>query len=112
MRLASELGMSLAQVKATTSSSELVLWMTELDQRANDFNPLHFYLASIAAEVRRSYVKHPGRVKVKHLLLNFKAKGKPVPLTDEELAKVTEQAKLKHFKFLGLEADGSPVKVA
>ncbi len=53
--------------------------MWYLDHVVNDFNPLHYYLASVAAEVRRGYVKDPDRVKVEDLLLKFISKEvKPV----------------------------------
>jgi len=43
------------------------------------------YLAQIAAEVRRGYVKHPGNVKVDHFLLGDRNKG-------EEKSKMSKQA--------------------
>ena len=110
MRLASELGMTTYEAQATHTSSDLVDWMVELDDRANQFNPLFWYLAAIACEVRRGYVKHPGRVKVKQFLMKFESKEKPKKMTDEEVAEMTERAKAATFARFGLDKNGDPIK--
>lgn len=62
------------------------------------FNPLHYYLANIAAEIRRGNDKHPKRVKLKDWILKFVFKtkesvDKPVvdgattPVMDKEATK-------------------------
>lgn len=101
--------MPLGATKASHTSSELVQWMVELDDRANQFNPLHYYLAQVACEMRRSYVKKPSRVKLKHFIFKFE-KEKKKQLSAKELKAISDRAKLAHFKFLGLDADGNPVK--
>lgn len=47
-------------------------WRVHLRNKANRFDPHFHYLANIATEVRRSYVKSPQRVKPKDFLLTFK----------------------------------------
>lgn len=71
--MASHLGMSLDRVKAETSVSQFVLWMKYLDWEINAFDKECYYLAQIASEVRRSYVKDPRTVKIKDFVMEFES---------------------------------------
>ena len=94
-RLASHLGMPVQQVKQMTSSSDFMNWMVYLEEEPNRFNALYFYLAQIAAEVRRSFVKHPDKVKTNDFIIKF---------TDKKSLNVkkAEQSKSTWLKWLGI----------
>ncbi len=57
-----------------------------MEEERHEPTKLDYYLAQIATEVRRSYVKKPGNVKLKDFLITFKtaAPAKPVPTTAQE----------------------------
>lgn len=57
-----------------TSSSQFVLWMEYLEWEANAFDKECYYLAQIAAEIRRSYVKRGVIVKIEDFIMKFIAK--------------------------------------
>lgn len=57
--------------KALTTSTEFNRWRHYFDQRPNDFDPLFWYLAQIACEVRRTRMEHPARVQTKDFILTF-----------------------------------------
>lgn len=40
-------------------------------QEPNEFNPTHYYLAQISADIVRGNAKHPERIKIKDKILNF-----------------------------------------
>lgn len=71
-----------------TTSFEYSIWIEYLakksEREANEFNPIHWYLAQIAAEVRRSMVKHPEKVKLSDFILSFSSAKPPKKLTLEE----------------------------
>lgn len=54
-----------------TTSSEFIEWMAFLDLERNQTNKEDYYLAQVAAEVRRSFVKSPQSVHVKDFILSF-----------------------------------------
>lgn len=67
--------------KALISATEFEDWKVILRERVNEHDALHYYLAQIACEVRRSYIKRPNRVKLKQFLLTFK-----VPKVERKLS--------------------------
>jgi hypothetical protein len=76
--------------------------MEFLNQDVNTFHRIDYYLAQIAAEVRRTYVKHPKRVKLSDFLLKFRFRGggrRSERMSKEERTKV---AKRFWFGVLGL----------
>jgi hypothetical protein len=74
--------------------------MEFLDREVTEgFHREDFFLAQIAAEVRRSYVKNPSKVSAKEFLLEFSTK-KPTPLNSEKRSK---EAKYFFMRSLGLE---------
>jgi len=92
--------MSVQKAQSEISSTEFVDWITYLDeQETKHHQKLDYYLANIAAEIRRSYVKEPVKVKMEHFLLKF---GKKKKMTKEE---ATRRAKT----FFGL-ASKYPVR--
>ena len=71
-----------------TTSFEYSIWLEYLAERkekeANEFNPIHWYLAQVAAEVRRSMVRHPEKVRLSDFILSFSSAKPPKKLTLEE----------------------------
>ena len=71
-RLAVKLGKCFQEVQVGTTSREFAqIWIPYFEQEPNEFNPLHSYLAQIAAEVRD--------------MRNMWAKGKHKPTTIEQM---------------------------
>lgn len=54
-----------------TTSSEFIEWMAYLDLEMHQTKKEDYYLAQVAAEVRRSFVKSPQSVHVKDFILSF-----------------------------------------
>lgn len=57
-----------------TSSTDFVMWTEYLEREVNAFHREDYFWAQVAAEVRRSFVKNPKKVKVKDFLLKFEDK--------------------------------------
>jgi hypothetical protein len=74
--------------------------MRYLELEFNEPSRSDYYLALIAAETRRSYVKHPGRVKLESMILKFKPSRAAKP----------EQSTLDSKRFW-LASVGLPTKV-
>lgn len=67
--------------------------MAYLDKQVNELEPIRAYLAQIAMEVRRSWVKNPRAIKsLDPFMIEFveKKPPAPVPITDEEETEETE----------------------
>lgn len=70
--------MSLQRAQFEITSTEFVNWIAYLDdEEENRFHREDYYLAQIAAEIRRSYVKDPRSVKIESFLMKFERKVKP-----------------------------------
>ena len=69
--------MSLQRTQFEITSTEFINWIVYLDDDSNRFYKEDYYLAQIAAEIRRSYVKDPMKVKLKSFLMKFERKNKP-----------------------------------
>lgn len=65
--------MGLQQCRRETTSSEFSEWLDYLDQDVNEFHREDYYLAQIAAEIRRMFSKKPNRIKVDDFLMRFAA---------------------------------------
>lgn len=76
--MASHLGMSLDEVKVKTSASQFVLWMEYLEWEVNAFDKECYYLAQIAAEIRRSYVRRGVLVRLQDFIMKFRP-AQPAP---------------------------------
>ncbi len=85
--------MSTQRAQFEIPSTEFMDWIAYLDDREiNEFRREDFYLANIAAEIRRSYVKDPMSVKNESFLLKFKkGKSKKIKTTMKE---ATRKAKM------------------
>jgi len=76
-RVASHLHIPVAELAERISFREFLDWLEFLSWWESHHDKDDYYLAQIAAEVRRSYVKHPKTVKTKDFLLGLKP-TKPV----------------------------------
>jgi len=83
--------MSVQRAQFEITSTEFVDWVVYLDdEEINGFHREDYYLANIAAEVRRSYIKDPTKVRTESFLMKFKKKDeieRPVKMTREERTK-------------------------
>jgi hypothetical protein len=93
--------MSLDEVKRSTSASQFVLWMEYLEWDINAFDKTAYYLAQIATEVRRSFVKNPTSVKVEDFIMKFKLKGDKTEIPPDVQIR-TQKAKQFFFGLTGL----------
>jgi len=84
--------MSKQRCQEETSSTDFVLWMEYLEGKINAFHREDYFLAQIAAEIRRSFVKNPKKVKLDDFLLKFKDKTKTArkKMTKEERTKIAK----------------------
>ena len=66
--------------------------MEYLERDVNAFHHENYYLAQIAAEIRRSFCKHPKKVRLQDFLLKFKNKviRKKKKMTKEERTKIAK----------------------
>jgi len=90
--------MSLFEVKRKTSASEFILWMEYLEWEINAFDKTAYYLAQVAAEVRRSYVKTPKSVKFEDFVMKFRSKNEEPDISVDASVRLQRQ---KQF-FFGL----------
>lgn len=93
--------MSIQRVKEETTAGELVIWVEFLKrEQLNKLSreKLDYYLAQIACETRRSYIKHPDRIKPTDFLLDFeKYKREPKKVTKEQRTKEAKSFWLSAF---------------
>lgn len=68
-KVASHLGMLIEELKVRITYTEFVDWLTFLRKEEERQTKQDFYLAQIAAEVRRGNAKNPRSVKVKDFLV-------------------------------------------
>lgn len=86
-----------------TSASQFVLWMEYLDWEANAFDKTCYYLAQIAAEMRRSYIKRGVVVRVEDFILKFTSKRIEEKIsTPMDVQTKTDRAKQFFFGLTGL----------
>ena len=88
--------MSVQRAQFEITSSEFVEWIVFLNQEETKRTKQDFYLASIATEVRRSYVKDPNKVSMKDLFISY-VKDKPKLTVQEK----SNQAKAFFGALLG-----------
>ena len=61
--------MSVQQAQACITSREFVEWRVFIEQEQTEPRVEHYYLAQVAAEVRRGWVAKPRQVKLKDFIL-------------------------------------------
>lgn len=63
----------MSEVRQQMTYTEFLDWLTFLSMEEERHTKQEFYLAQIAAEVRRGHVKHPAKVKMTDFLMKSKA---------------------------------------
>ena len=61
----------MGELQERLTSSEFVEWVAYLELEMNSFHREDFYMAQLAAEIRRGYVKNPNKPKVEDFLITF-----------------------------------------
>lgn len=102
MKLAEKLGMSLQETKSKISSSEFTLWKVYFQEEHKRFHREDYFFAMLTAEVRRTVVKHPQKVKMEDFLLDFGAGDKK----KTNKSKLSKEAKVAASKSMWLSAVG------
>jgi len=92
--------MSLQETKSRISSSEFSLWKVYLQTEHQRFHREDYLFAMLAAEVRRTVVKHPQKVKLEHFLLDFGGKE------EKDKPKMTNKQKSDMSKSMWLSVVG------
>lgn len=90
----------LQEMQKGTTSWEFVLWKVFLQERLNRPEIEHYYLAQIAAEIRRVLAKKPREITFKDFLFKFKIPGrkeKPEVLTEEQKKEHMDKSKRYWF---------------
>ena len=72
-RLAARLGSPVGELQQRMTSREFSDWMHFFEIESNFFHREDYFLAQIAAEVRRGYVQNPNGVVLKPFLLKFES---------------------------------------
>lgn len=95
-KLASHLGIPLQELQAKTTSTEFLEWTAYLEwDEVHGFHAERWYMASIAAEVRKGHVKNPKSVRIEDCLLKFKVShGSPRRVTEEDVEERTKRSKM------------------
>jgi len=85
--------MSVQRAQFEIPSTEFVDWIVYLeDEETNRVHREDYYLANIAAEIRRSYVKDPAKVRLESFLMKFTKKD------ESEKPKMTKKERTKRAK--------------
>lgn len=84
-RVASHLRIPVDELRTRLTFTEFLEWLEYLQWEENKHTKEDFYLAQIAAEVRRGHVEFPRKVKVQDFLVQRPHDGSP-------------QSKMKHSK--------------
>lgn len=94
--------MSLQRCQRETTSNEFKEWCQFLSDEWQAPKREDYYLAQIAAEVRRTIARNPQRVNVKDFLLRFKFPKKGHVLTEKEKAQRLAASKARWFAIVGM----------
>lgn len=100
--LAARLGMSLQRCQKETTASEFVEWHRFLRDEWQVPKREDYYLAQIAAEVRRTIARTPGNVKSDDFLLKFKFPSKERVLTEAEKEQRMHASKARWLALVGV----------
>uniref|UniRef100_A0A6M3K254 Uncharacterized protein n=1 Tax=viral metagenome TaxID=1070528 RepID=A0A6M3K254_9ZZZZ len=101
--LASHLHKTINEVMADTTTNQFFDWMEYLKTDANRFKAEYVYLAQIAAEIRRTAVKDPKRVRVDDFVLTFTSKDdKKTVQSNEEIRDRDAAAKRSKAHWLSM----------
>lgn len=104
--LAHRLHMTVDQLKQQITVTEFLGWQEYFRVVRDRNEKLHFYLAQIACEVRRSYIKHPRQAKLGDFLLKFATPGDERPLTPAEIAHKIAVSRASWMAYAGVKPKG------
>ena len=95
---------SIQEAKAVIPSMEFTQWMLYLEMEEERHTKQDYYLAQIAAEVRRPNIKNPSKLQVEDMLLKFEKRDR----MKKEVSVETMTANHKQFWMasVGLKSDG------
>jgi hypothetical protein len=88
------LGRTVQETLECVTSTEFLEWQAFEAIESNQFHREDYFLAQIAAEVCRSRVKNPSRIKDSDFLIKFQTR-KPRKLSEEDLKNRVESSKAK-----------------
>lgn len=110
--LADRLRLPVQRCMAETSASDFRDWQVYLEQQLNTHDKLDHYLAQIAAEVRRGWVKNPRKVKNEDFLIEFtrKSEKSDAPATEDEKQKYLAESKAFFAALLKMPPRKPPTK--
>lgn len=103
MEIAASQGRSPDEAQEATPSSLVPLYAAYFEHKAKERTATHYYLALIAAEVRRTRAKHPRRVRLQDMLLKFSSPR-------EGRRKSPVDSKTAWMAALGMTRDGAPIQ--
>lgn len=105
--LAHRLRMTVAALKEQITITEFLQWQEFFRILRDRHEKLHFYLAQIACEVRRSYIKHPRQAKLGDFLLKFaNPDDADRPPTQAELAHRCAVSRASWLAYAGVKPKG------
>lgn len=111
--MAYRLRMTVSELKSQVTITEFLEWQEFFRILRDRHEKLHFYLAQIACEVRRSYIKHPRQAKLGDFLLKFASAEDNRPMTEAELAHKIAVSRASWLAYAGVKPKGlkeSPAK--
>jgi hypothetical protein len=98
--------MTVAQLKEQITITEFLQWQEFFRLLRDRHEKLHFYLAQIACEVRRSYIKHPRQAKLGDFLLKFANPDDARPKTEAEIAHMCAVSRASWLAYAGVKPKG------
>jgi hypothetical protein len=102
-QVASHLGIPVDELRNRIGYSEFVEWIVYLEQLEKKHTPEHYYLAQVAAELRRTIAKDPEKVKVTDFLLQYEKQVEaPKPVTQVEGLERMRRSKSAWFAACGI----------
>jgi hypothetical protein len=104
--LAHRLHMTVAELKSQITITEFLQWQEFFRMVRDRQEKLHFYLAQIACEVRRSYIKHPRQAKLGDFLLKFANPDEDRPMTPAEIAHKCAVSRASWLAYAGVKPKG------
>lgn len=99
LRIAEAQHRSIPEAMEANPSSHALLWSVYFERKLKEPEVTHYYLAQIAAEVRRTRAKRPNSVKLEHCIIKFRSRA---------AAQEGGNIKAMFLAALGLRPDGLP----
>lgn len=90
--------MPLRLCKKWTTSREFVEWIEWLDQEEKRITVNQNYMAQIALEVRRSWIKDKRTLKIKDFILPFQKEGQKKKKKREKMNELSVEERIKKSK--------------